>query len=185
MSIDLWLALGSGVGLAAACGLRAFLPLLALGLAGRFHIVPLRPGAEWLTSDPALIALTTATLVEIAGDKIPAVDHALDVAGTVVRPAAAWLAAFAVLAHWPSPWAQLAALALGTAALAVHLGKAKVRLGSTALTLGAANPAVSLFEDAVAFGVVVTALLVPLAALLATVLVLAWVFRGNRSAHRA
>ena len=37
-----------GVGLAACAGLRAFLPLLVVGVAGKFELVPLSESFEWL-----------------------------------------------------------------------------------------------------------------------------------------
>src|SRR5262245_53096003 len=121
MNQGLVLALASGVAVSAACGLRAFLPLLALGLAARFAHLRLHPGVEWLASDPALVCFGFAALLEILGDKIPIVDHALDAVGTVVRPAAAWVAGFALLTPWPAPWAQILAVILGGTALAVHV----------------------------------------------------------------
>ena len=42
-----------GIGLAACAGLRAFLPLFLLGLAGRFDWVSLSPTFDWLASTPA------------------------------------------------------------------------------------------------------------------------------------
>jgi len=162
---NLLLALATGVGLAAATGLRAFLPPLAVGLAGRHGFLHLHPGLEWLGSDPALWSLGVATVVEILGDKVPVVDHALDVMGTVVRPVAAWVATYAVFQDWGTPWAQLFAVAMGVGALAVHGAKAKTRLGSTALTVGHANPILSVVEDALAFALVAAAILIPLVAL--------------------
>ena len=175
----LLLALASGVAIAAACGLRAFLPLLAIGLGARFGLLSLRPGAQWLASDPALLALGIAAALEIAGDKLPVVDHALDAVGSVLRPAAAWLGAYAVLEGWGSPWAQIAALVLGGGALAVHGVKSTVRLGSSALTAGHANPVLSALEDAGAAALVACAILLPLAAL-ALVLLGAWAARRWR-----
>jgi uncharacterized membrane protein len=165
------LALATGVGLAAASGLRAFLPLLAVGLAGRHGFLHLHPGLAWLQSDAALWALGVATAVELVGDKVPVVDHALDSIGTVLRPAAAWVATYAVFQDWGTPWAQLLAVAMGAGALAVHGAKAHTRLGSTALTLGHANPILSLVEDSVSFALVAAAILVPLVALAFVVLV--------------
>ncbi len=165
MELTLLIAFAAGVGIAAATGLRAFLPLLALGVAGRMGWIPLKPEVAWLAGNPALIALGVAAAVEILADKIPVVDHALDAVATVLRPAAAWLGAYAVLGPWPAPWAQLAAVALGGGALALHAMKAKVRLGSTAVTAGHANPVLSVGEDVTAFGLIATALLVPLLAL--------------------
>jgi len=173
------LALASGVAIAAACGLRAFLPLLALGLAGRFHAVTLRPSVEWLAGDAALWSLGIATVLEIAADKLPVLDHALDAVGTVLRPAAAWVGAFAVLTGWGAPWAQIAALVLGAASLAVHGVKAKTRLGSTVVTAGHANPALSVLEDLGTVGLVALAIFLPLLAVL-LVLIAFRIARGWR-----
>ncbi len=173
MEPRLWLAAGCGVGVAAACGLRAFLPPLAVGLAARFGLLHLRPGLEWLAGDEVLIALGVAAALEVLADKVPIVDHLLDAAGVVVRPLAAGVAAYAVLDGWDAPWARLLALVLGAGALAVQGAKAKARLGSTALSLGHANPILSLGEDVLALGLVALAILVPLLAL-AGALGLAW-----------
>ena len=120
---------------------------------------------EWLTSDPALWSLGAATALELVGDKVPVVDHALDSIGTVVRPVAAWIATYAVFQGWGTPWAQLLAVGMGVGALAVHGAKAHTRLGSTAISLGHANPILSVLEDAVAFALVVASVLLPLLAL--------------------
>jgi hypothetical protein len=180
MDVSVWLALLSGIAVAAACGLRAFLPLLLLGIAARLGWIELRGGAGWLAGDAALIALGVATVLEVAGDKIPVVDHALDLVGTALRPAAAWLGAYAVLQSWPTPWAQIAAVVLGTAALGVHALKAKVRIGSSALTLGSANPVVSAIEDGLAFVTMAVAVLAPVLAILLPVLIVMAMRRSRR-----
>jgi len=179
---NLLLALATGVGLAAASGLRAFLPLLAVGLAGRHGFLHLHPGMEWLQSDPALWSLAAATAFELVGDKVPVVDHVLDTVGTIVRPVAAWVATYAVFQDWGAPWAQLLAVGMGVGALAVHGAKAHTRLGSTAISLGHANPILSVLEDAVSFALVVAAVLLPLLALGFVVLaVVAYARRRGRA----
>src|SRR5262245_28953321 len=165
------LALLAGVGLAAAAGLRAFLPLLVLGLAARFAGLDLQPQLRWLASDPALIGLATATVLEIAADKIPIVDHALDVLATFIRPAAAALASYGVLVQFPTPWAQIVALVLGAGAFAIHAAKAKLRIGSTALSGGIANPWLSFVEDGLSILLLVVAFLAPLLVIVLIVLV--------------
>lgn len=179
------LALASGIAVSAACGLRAFLPLLALGIAGRLGWMELQSSVAWLESTPALVCFGVATVIEIAGDKIPVVDHAMDAAATVVRPAAAWLAGFAVLAHWPSPWAQITAVAFGGSALAVHALKAKTRLGSTAVTLGHGNPVLSTVEDAITIVILAAVILAPLIALAAVVALIVSLVRGRRRPQTA
>jgi hypothetical protein len=156
--------LALAVALAACAGLRAWLPLLAAGLFARADWLELGPAFEFLTSGRALALFGVATAVEIAGDKIPALDHALDSAGTVLRPAAGALLAAAVLGQITDP---LTSLALGAAvgvpsALVPHAAKSALRLASTALTAGLANPVVSLIEDAITLVLLLAAVLLPL-----------------------
>ena len=63
---DALLSLGVGIGLAAAAGLRVFLPLLVLGMAARAGWVPLGDEFAWLASSAGLAALSVATLIEEA-----------------------------------------------------------------------------------------------------------------------
>lgn len=177
---SLLLALAAGIAISAASGLRAFLPLLGVGLAGRYLGLPLAEGTQWLRSDLALIALSVAAVVEIAADKIPVVDHALDVIGTLIRPAAAMIASYAMLDRLPAPWGAIVALALGGGALLVHAAKSNVRIGSTATTLGSANPVLSLIEDGTVVAIVVVAILIPLLALALLVLGIVMFLRWTR-----
>lgn len=160
--LSLTLALLAGIAVSAACGLRAFMPLLALGLGARFFSLDLQPSLRWLTGDLPLIALGTATVIEIAGDKIPAVDHALDVVATFLRPVTAAIATYGLLVHWPSPWAQIIAVLLGGSALALHAAKANTRVGSSLLSFGLVNPLLSIVEDVVSVGLLAIAFLAPL-----------------------
>lgn len=76
-----------GLGLAAACGFRIFVPLLVMSLASRTDVGLLTLGDSfaWIGSTPALIAFSAATILEIAGYYIPWVDNLLD---TVATPTA-------------------------------------------------------------------------------------------------
>src|SRR2546421_321108 len=106
--MEIVLAVAVGISLSACAGLRAFLPLLVTGLLARTGHFPIHEKVEWLASTPALIALAVATIVEVAGDKVPALDHALDLAQTPVRTAAGAIVAVAAyghaFGHFP-PWA--------------------------------------------------------------------------------
>ncbi len=175
----------AGVAIAAACGLRAFLPLLALALASRFGLVQLSGQAGWMSSNMALWALGVATVLEVLADKVPIVDHALDVLATFVRPAAAAVAGWATFGRVNPVLAFVAALVLGTGALGIHALKAKTRLGSTALTLGHANPLLSVGEDVTAAGLSAAAVLVPFAAAAVVVLLLAWALSRRRRSRSA
>jgi hypothetical protein len=174
------------LGLAAAAGLRAWLPLLVAGGAARLGVAVLGPSFAWLASWPALSLLGVATVIEIAGDKIPVVDHVLDAVGTFIRPLTGTVAAAAALVHVDDP---LIALVLGLvvgapAALAPHVAKSTLRGVSTGTTAGLANPFLSLLEDALSLFIAVLAFLVPLLAVLFVVAGawLAWRWLGRRRA---
>jgi hypothetical protein len=173
-------ALLGGVALASACGLRAFLPLTALSLAARAGLVHLTDKAAWIAGDGALWVLAVATLLEMAGDKVPILDHLLDVAGTVVRPAAAAVAGWALFGTVDPTLSAIAALILGSGALGIHLLKAKTRLGSTALTMGHANPLLSIGEDVSAALLSAAAFLAPLLGALLLAGLVTWAIAGRR-----
>lgn len=178
--METWLLAGLlGLGLAAATGLKTFLPLLMLSAAARFQLfgIELSGAFAWLQSDAALIALAVAALAEFLADKIPVVDHALSAFGTVARPAAGALAAAAAFSGLDPAMAAVLGLIVGApTALAFNTAQSGVRLTSTATTGGLANPAVSLAEDLLAFLTAVLALAAPILApvLLALLLLAAW-----------
>ena len=146
MSLAIQVAMGFS--LAAVTGFRAFLPLLAAGGAARLGLIPLGSAFTWLQSDEALLILAVATLLEFLGDKIPVVDHVLDTAGVVVKPAAGWLVAAAPLLQLDIKWATVLALITGsTVAGAIHLTRAPLRVASTVTTGGLGNPLISFVED--------------------------------------
>ncbi len=174
-------AMLAGIALASACGLRAFLPLLGLSLASRAGLVHLAPSAGWISGDVALWALAIATVLELVGDKVPVVDHALDVLGTFVRPAAAAVAAWATFGAVDPTLAAIASIVLGAGALGLHLLKAKTRIGSTVLTLGHLNPLLSLAEDGAAAALSAAALLAPAVAAVLVVAGLAWLLGRRRA----
>ena len=146
--VELAWQLMMGVGLAASAGLRAFLPLLVVGLAGRFEVIALSGSFEWMTSTPALTVFALAVGAEVLGDKFPVVDHLLDMAGTLARPIAGAVAAASPLtALDPLTGLVVGVIISGSIAGGVHAAKSGARLLSLGSTAGLANPALSLAED--------------------------------------
>src|SRR5512145_2332191 len=96
-------ALAMAIALASAAGLRAWLPLLAAGGLARLGVLELGASFQFLASDEALVLFGLATAIELVGDKIPAVDHALDVIGTPLRPIAGAVLAASVLGTVADP----------------------------------------------------------------------------------
>ena len=136
-----------GVGLAAACGFRVFVPLLGMSIASLAGHLTLAPGFEWIGTWPALVALATATVLEIAAYYLPWLDNLLDtvatpaaiVAGTIVT--ASQLGDLSPLLKW-----SLAIIAGGGVCGVIQTGTVVVRAASTGTTGGLGNVAVSSFE---------------------------------------
>ena len=157
----------AGIALAACAGMRAFLPLFVVGLAGRLGRFELSDGYHWLASDPALLVFGVAVVLETLADKIPLVDHALDAVQTVLKPAIGTIAAAALFVQLPPFLATVVGLIVGgSVATAVHLAKAKIRLFSTLATGTTLNPILSFTEDLVATVIAAVAILAPILALL-------------------
>ena len=70
--------LSMGIGLAACAGLRAFLPLFVVALAGKLEFLTLSDSFSWLAGWPALIVFGAAVVAEVLSDKFPIVDNLLD-----------------------------------------------------------------------------------------------------------
>ena len=60
-----------GLALSTAAGLRVFVPLLVTSLAARFGYLTLAPDMTWIGSDIALVAFTTAMILEICAYYVP------------------------------------------------------------------------------------------------------------------
>src|SRR5918992_3328718 len=159
------LAIAAGVVLAASAGLRAFVPLFAVGVASRTFGWDLASEMQWLASNTALTCFGIASALEVAADKIPVVDHVLDAAHTIIGPIAGALAGLSVWLHFPPAVAAVLALLVGAPiAGGVHLLAATTRVKSTAVSGGTLNPVASTVEDGVTLGAIAVAIFVPLLA---------------------
>ena len=165
--------LAMGFGLAATVGLRTFLPLLAAGLLGRFGYVDLGHSFEWMSGTPALVVFGSAVVFEVLADKVPGLDHLLHLVESFVKPVAGTLVAASLFTNLdPMVAVILGLIGGGTIAGAVHVAKGTTRAASTALTGGLANPALSLFDDALAIGGIILAFLAPIIAALIVLVLL-------------
>ena len=181
-----------GLGLAAACGLRVFVPLLALSVAAATGRVPLAPGWEWLASRGALVALGTATVLEVAAYMIPWLDHALDVVATPAAMIAGAIASASVVVDLP-PLVKWTVVIVGGGGIVGLTQGATVlaRLKSGLFTGGLANPMVALLELVGAAALAVLTLAAPLATFILVAGLLTLLFRragrlifGRRSRDR-
>ena len=182
--VELLQATGLAIALAACAGIRAWLPLLLAGSMHRLGLLQLGSSFDFLGSNRALAIFGVATVLEIVGDKIPAVDHGLDAISTLLRPLAGAMLAASVLGRFTDP---LTAVALGVAggaptAIVPHVAKSGLRALSTTLTAGLANPVISLLEDLLALALFVLAVAIPLVVVAGLVLVI--FFAARRYSRR-
>ena len=153
-----------GVLLAWLAGIRAYLTVFGVGLAGALGWLDL-PEALQVTTSPWVLGVSGGLAVlEFFTDKVPGVDSAWDLLQTLARvPAGAFLAAAAL-----SPDGELGAGMLATGAgvaLSSHLLKAGSRAMLNVSPEPVSNWAASASEDAVVVGALALALAYPWLAL--------------------
>lgn len=155
-----------GVGLAAACGFRIFVPLLVASIASMAGHLELSEGFQWIGTWPALVAFGLASVLEIAAYYIPWLDNLLDSIATPAAIIAGILVVAACITDM-SPFLRwtLAVVAGGGAAGGVQALTVTTRGASTATTGGAANPAVSTVEAGSAAAVSTLSVTVPILAM--------------------
>ena len=180
-NVELLTAIAAGVALAAACGFRVFLPLMATSLAARAGYIDPSSGFEWLDSNVAIAMFAAAAVAEVAAYYIPWLDHALD---TIASPAAVVAGTVAAAAafgdvHPALKWSA-ALIAGGGAAAAVQGGTVATRAVSGGTTGGLGNPIVATFELLASAVMSILAIVVPIVALILTLVLLFFVYRVVR-----
>jgi len=185
----------TGTGLAAAAGLNAYIPLLAIGLSSRFlDVVSLPPAWAWLENEWVLVVLGVLLVIEFVADKIPAVDTVNDWVQTVVRPTSGGLvfgsgssAETAAVADPEAFFGSDAWVPIATGvvlALLVHLAKMAVRPVLNVATFGLAAPVTSAVEDGASVVLTVLAVLVPVLVAVALPLLVVGAVLGVRAIRR-
>lgn len=176
-----------GLVLAWLAGVRVYLTVFGIGLAGALGWMHLPPALQ-VTQSPWVLGVAGAlALVEFFADKIPGVDSAWDLVHTLLRvPVGAFLAAAAL-----SPDGHLGAGALAAGA-GIAFASHGLKAGTRALLNTSPEPvtnwSASVGEDAATVGILALLVAHPLAALalvlLLSVLVataLAWLWRRVRA----
>lgn len=183
--MDLASAILTGLGLAAAAGLNAYIPLVVVGALQALGWVDFGSPYNNLANPWVLGVLVVLLIVEVFADKVPVVDSINDVIQTVIRPAAGavLMAASTGLTDMPPSVALIAGL---LTAGAVHGTKAAIRPVVNAGTAGAAAPVVSTGEDIVSTGLAFIAILAPILVLFVLAgfvwLVVRWLRKRRRVA---
>lgn len=172
-----------GIGLAAACGFRVFIPFLIMSVASRAGHLDLAGSFEWIASDAALAAFAAATTLEIGAYFVPWLDNLLDTMATPTAVVAGVLAAAATI-EGTSPlvaW-TLAVIGGGGIAGLIQTSTTLLRGASTLMTAGLGNPVISTAEAGGAFTLAAVAVTIPvLAAFLVLTVLLVGATRTMRS----
>lgn len=182
---DLGLSIALGAGLAAATGLRLFLPMLVVSVAAYTGHLPLSDNFAWLATLPAVILLSVAALVEILAYYIPGLDNLLDTLATPAAFVAGTVVAAAVITDLPPmvKWAA-AIIAGGGIAGLTQTTTAVLRAKSTMFTGTLGNPVIATTELGGSLLVSLMALAAPLFTLLVIVVLLWLAFRWLRQISR-
>lgn len=184
----------TGLVLALAAGLNAYIPLLGIGLLAKFtNLITLPENWEWLTSDPMLIIVAVLLLIELFVDKVPLLDSVNDILQTLMRPAAggmvfaAGLGSETVSVQNPDAFADSnvwGPIAIGVIiALIPHLLKMIGRPVINAVTGGAAAPVMSTIEDTGAVGLTIFAIIFPILGLVLVVVLFFIISRRIKKAR--
>jgi cbb3-type cytochrome oxidase subunit 3 len=192
--LDIVLELLTGIGLATSAGLNAYIPLLMIGVLGRFtDLMDLPESWRWLENGWVLAILTALLAIEFVADKIPVVDHINDMVQTVVRPTAGGLAfgaassAQTVTVTDPgaffssNQWVPIAAGVV--ISFVVHSMKAAARPFVNASTAGVGAPVASTAEDVFSVTMSFVAIIFPLL-IIFFLIFLGWVFYRLRKRRR-
>jgi hypothetical protein len=155
----------SALGLSASTGLNAYLPLLIVGLVGRFtDWITLKSPWNTLENTWVLAVLGVLLIVEMTVDKIPVADTVNDAVQTLIRPAAGAVL-FASGSNVISEISPMAAMICGLlVAGSVHAVKATSRPMITASTAGMGNPVISIVEDVISGISVFVSIVLPILA---------------------
>ncbi|TZF82458.1 DUF4126 domain-containing protein [Cognatilysobacter lacus] len=179
-----------GLVLAWLAGVRVYLTVFGIGLAGALGWMDLPPALQ-VTQSPWVLGVAGAlAVVEFFADKIPGVDSAWDLVHTLLRvPAGAFLAAAAL-----SPDGHLGAGALAAGAgiaFASHGLKAGTRALINTSPEPVSNWTASAGEDAASLGILALLIAHPVAALALVILLsvlvalaVAWLWRRVRTVLR-
>jgi hypothetical protein len=180
------LSVALGVGLAAAVGLRVFLPLFVMSIAAHSGHLNLSAQFEWLATLPAMVMLGVAALLEVFAYYFPGVDNLLDAIASPAAVLAGTIAAAAVMTDLPPIVKWTTAVIAGGGAAGLTQGvTALLRAKSTATTGGLANPVIATGELGGSLLVTILAIAAPLVALVLVLLFCWWVVRLVRRLFRS
>lgn len=180
-SIEMVLSIFVGLGLSAAAGFRVFVPLLVVSLASRVGVLDLSAEFAWISSTPALIAFSAATIAELGAYYLPFVDNFLDAITSPLAVVAGTVLTAAVVTDVDPFFKWTMAIIAGGGMAGMVQAKTVVARGvSSMTTAGMANPVLSTVEFGGSLVASVMTILMPAVAFGLVLCVLAWMLRSKK-----
>lgn len=177
-------AVGIGIGLSSIAGVRAFLPLVLVGLFARFGLFTLPAPFGFLDDWPVIGAFAVLALLESGLDKVPALDPILNYVQTPLRIVAGAILFAAALQVGVDVGTIPELAAGGVIAGLVSVLKTILRPAANMASAGVSVSFLSLVEDALALLGGIIAVLVPLVPLALVAFLLFFFFRVRRRRGR-
>lgn len=155
-----------GIGLAAACGFRVFVPLLLLSVFSHTGYMTPSEDFVWVGSVPALVCFSVATLLEVGAYYIPWLDNLFDTIATPLAAIAGIFTSLAVISDLDPmlKWSTAVILGGGSASLFQVL-TVKARAVSSTITAGFGNFIVSTVELFISIVVSLLSIIAPVIAI--------------------
>ena len=175
---------GTGIGLSSVAGVRAYLPLLLVGLFARLGLFALPAPFDLLDNWLVIGVLAVLALLESVLDKVSALDHVLDYIQTPLRIITGSILFAAALQKGLDASAIPALVAGGAIAGLVAVLKAVLRPAANADSVGVSTSFLSLGEDVVALSGGIIAIFVPVVPLVLVAFLLFFFFRVRRRRGR-
>jgi hypothetical protein len=177
-------AVGIGIGLSSIAGVRAFLPLVLVGLFAWLGLFTLPAPLGFLDDWPVMGALAVLALLESGLDKVPALDPILNYVQTPLRIVAGAILFAAALQVGVDVGTIPELAAGGVIAGLVSVLKTILRPAANMASAGVSVSFLSLVEDALALLGGIIAVLVPLVPLALVAFLLFFFFRVRRRRGR-
>ena len=177
-------AVGTGIGLSSIAGVRAYLPLVLVGLFARVGLFTLPAPLDLLGTWLIIGVLLVLAVLESGLDKIPALDPALNFVQTPMRVVAGAMLFSAALEAGLGVEAIPELIVGGVLAGLVAVSKVILRPSANAASVGVSMAFLSTLEDVVALLGGLTAVLLPLVPLAFVAFLLFFFFRVKRRRRR-
>lgn len=165
MPFEIILSVLLGIGLAAACGFRVFLPLFAVSILSKFGLghFGIAESFAWMGSTPAILTFGIASVIELFAYYIPFIDNLLDTMAVPLAAVAGTLISMSTMIDMePLMQWSIALIAGGGVAGLIKGSSAATRAASSVTTAGLGNPILTTVETGGSILLTLTAWFIPI-----------------------